>query len=298
MACAMKRASYPTMSIPFIRLAPAPNSLPPNLCCSSIAQGRLALTDNLSKYLPDFPNGNNITLKQLLTHTSGIYNYTQDPKYAAHPEQFVRTGDLLNLAWSKPLDFVPGSKFDYSATNYLLLGMVIEKITSQKYEANIQEHILNTCSMVHSGFGFSGLSSAEKATGYNNIANRYQKATLTNTAGSNAANGLYGTTGDMLRWHNALHSYRLLPKDWQEIAYAPNKNRYALGWYIYTMYNKRFIQHSGTTPGFATFIMRQEEDDLFIIIMENMPHGELNRSIAYTILKSMYDKSYHTPIMR
>lgn len=262
------------------------------------SQGRLALTDKLSKYLPDFPFGDQVTLKNLLTHTSGIYNYSKDPKWNMHPEQPMKIQDLLNQFRSKPLSFEPGTKFEYSSADYILLGCIIERITGQKYEYEIRENMLHTCGMIHSGFDFANLSDDNKATGYLSMGSNLFKAPITDSSVSFAAGALYSTTGDLLRWHNGLHQYRMLPKDWQEIAYGAYKNRYALGWYIYTLYGKRFMQHSGTIPGFASFIMRQEEDDVLIVVLENMPHDELNRAIGYNILKCLYDKTYRVPVHR
>jgi CubicO group peptidase (beta-lactamase class C family) len=256
------------------------------------SQGKLALTDKLSKYFPGFPNSDKITLKHLLTHTSGIYNYMADPNWNTHCTKPMKMQDLLGLFRNKPLAFEPGERFAYSASDYVLLGCVIERITGRKYEDEVRQYILNVCSMTRSGFDFAAFNDDNKAIGCLYAGNQFSRAPVVDYSLSFSAGGLFSNVYDLYKWNAALHEYRLLPKDWQEIAYGPAKNRFALGWWIYTIQGKRFMQSSGTAPGFTSFEMRQEEDNIFIVLLENTTQpGEHNRTIAYNIIKYLYSSN-------
>lgn len=259
------------------------------------SQGKLALTDKLSKYLPAFPFGDKVTLKNLLTHTSGIYNYMAEPNWNATSTKPIKLQELLGLFRNKPLAFEPGTKFAYSASDYVLLGCVIERIVGRRFEDEIRQFILNVCSMPHSGFDFAAFNDDDKAEGYVYAGGQYTRAHPVDYSAALAAGGMYSNVADMYRWNSAIHEYRLVPKDWQEIAYGPVKSRFALGWWIYTIEGKRFMQSSGTIAGFSSFEMRQEEDNVYIVLLENTTKpGEDNRMIAYNIVKYLY----HTPTGR
>jgi CubicO group peptidase (beta-lactamase class C family) len=99
-------------------------------------EGNLSINDKLSKYLPDYPQGDKIKIEYLLTHTSGIHNYTddvgiEDSAIINHPVSKQR---VLDQFWNKPLEFKPGTRYSYNNSGYFLLGLVIEKITGKPYE--------------------------------------------------------------------------------------------------------------------------------------------------------------------
>jgi CubicO group peptidase (beta-lactamase class C family) len=217
----------------------------------------------------------------------------------AHREQAMSPHDLLALFKNKPLAFAPGDKYEYSASNYALLGMIIEKITNVRYETQMRESIFNTFGMTGTGFDFAHLANEHKATGYSKTRDHFYPAPVVDSGAAYAAAGMYSNVFDLYKWHKALHEYRVLPKDWQEIAFAPFKNRFALGWWIYSLQGKRFIQSTGSTAGFSCFEMRQEEDDIFIVLLENAaPAEETQRNIAYTIVKFLYDKNVKMPLAK
>jgi len=275
---------------PFTRSAP----IPAELILQLDSKAKLGLNDPISKYLPGYPYGEQITIKNLLTHTSGIYDYSKDNSLAGMP---VSMEALVESFKNKPSSFEPGMGVEYCNSNYILLGCIIEKITHRKYEEQIRAKILNTCGMSHSGFDFANLKDENKTTGYFFInKDNYKAAPGTDSSYSYAAGAMYSDVGDLYKWHNALHGYHLLPKDWQDIAYAPVKNQYALGWTVEQIMGRKFVEHSGDIAGFSSYEMRQEQDDVFIILLENnMQPGTSNSAIAKNIVKCLYDKSYKVP---
>ena len=194
------------------------------------AQGKFGLDDKVAKFIPDYPNGDKITIKNLITHTSGIYDYTRDTALMNHHDKPVTRAELLAVFKNKPLSFQPGERFEYSYSNYVVLGYIAEIITDRKYEWLMRERVFNACRMDHSGFDFTALADENKAVGFHSLGNDITVAPGTDSSVSYAAGGMYSTVGDMYKWHRTLEAHKLLPKDWQEIAYTPYKNRYAFGW--------------------------------------------------------------------
>jgi len=258
------------------------------------SQGKLSLDDKVKKYVPWYPDGDKISLKNLLTHTSGLYDYTLDTTIMNNPAKPMQLDTLIAQFKDKPLSFEPGEKFEFTNSNYILLGYIIEKMTRWNYEDQLKYKVLNGCGMYHSGFDFTDLADENKATGYYTIVKDTAKeAPITDSSLSYAGGSLYTTVGDLYKWHRSLMDHIMLPKDWQEIAYTPFKNHYAIGWQVENIFQKRFVEHSGSISGFSSLIMRQENDDICIILLQNkMLPAENNKIIANNIVKCLYDKDY------
>jgi CubicO group peptidase (beta-lactamase class C family) len=128
--------------------------------------GKISLSDPLNKYFPLIYPGSNITIKHLLTHTSGIPTFDIDEgedTIAFHP---VPKDTMLKLITNRPLLFSPGDKFNYSNTGYFLLGLIIEKVTGESYQEIVRKLIFDPLNMRRSGFDFNHLPDTLKATGY------------------------------------------------------------------------------------------------------------------------------------
>src|SRR6187551_1611091 len=128
---------------------------------------KLSVSDKLSKYFPGYPKGDSITIEHLLTHTSGIFNYTSDGNFMAN--EVAKSTDrekIMALFKDRPLDFSPGTGWNYSNSGYSLLGYIIEAVTKKTYYQAVRKYIFTPLHMTHSGFDFTHLKSNEKATGY------------------------------------------------------------------------------------------------------------------------------------
>ena len=261
-------------------------------------KNKLNLQDKLTKYFPGYPNGEKITIENLLTHTSGIFDYTHDMYLmrdsAAYP---ISMDNMLSHFKNQPLNFEPGTKYDYSNSNYILLGYIIEKVTGRSYMAVVRDNILNPAGMTHSGFDFTNLKDPNISVGYMTIqGDSFRTASIVDSSFSFAAGALYSTMEDMYKWHKALQSYKLLDKKWQEKAYVPFKEKYAYGWEADSLYGKRFIFHSGGIFGFTSFIDRVEEDDFCIIVMQNnMRSLKSCQEVSAALEACVYDKNFRMP---
>ena len=165
--------------------------------------GKLDINEYVSKYFPGYKYSDKIKIKNLLTHTSGIFNYTSDKLY--DPQKSFSHEDFWTILNSKSLEFEPDSKYEYSNANYFLLGLLIEKITGKSYEQNIKEIIFQKAGMKHSGFDFANLSSPYKTVGYDiDKDGKHLRSIIADSSGTYAAGSLYTTIGDLYLWYKAL----------------------------------------------------------------------------------------------
>ncbi len=257
---------------------------------------KLSVADKISKYLPGFPKGDSITIEHLLTHTSGIFNYTNDKDFMNTEVSKPKTREqMIALFKDKPLDFSPGSAWNYSNSGYSLLGYIIEDVAKTSYEQAIRKYIFTPVQMTHSGFDFMHLQDAHKTTGYIALNTKETNpAPVVDSSVSYAAGSVYSTTGDLYRWHRALQSNSILSKAQQELAYTPVKNRYGYGWKIDSIQGKRRVGHGGGIDGFVTNLSRVPEDDICIVLLSNASDRSLEQ-ITNSIYAILYNKEYELP---
>ncbi len=257
---------------------------------------KLSTSDKLSKYFPNYPKGDSITIQQLLTHTSGIYNYTNDPNFMANEiTKYKSREEMLALFKDKPLDFSPGTSWRYSNSGYVLLGYIIEDASKMSYEDAVRKYIFTPLQMTHSGFDFTHLQSPDKTTGYFMVdQNKSTPAPIVDSTISFSAGAIYSTTGDLYLWHKALIQNIVLSKAEQEMAYTPVKNNYGYGWGIDSIEGKRRVGHAGGIHGFVTNESRVPEDDIDIVLLSNASDRSLD-AITKSIYAILYNKPYVLP---
>jgi CubicO group peptidase (beta-lactamase class C family) len=234
-----------------------------------VASKKMTLQDKLSKYIPGYPVGDSITVEQLLTHTSGIYNYTNDGNFmrdrSEHP---IARDSLLAFFEYKPLDFSPGTKWSYSNSGYILLGMIIEKVTGKSYFRVVRENIFEPLGMWHSGFDFTHLKNVDKATGY--AGDLAVPVGIVDSSVSFAAGAIYTTVGDLYKWDRALYTNQIVDQALLQKAFTVYQSSYGYGWMIKESYGKKTVQHGGGITGFASYILRVPADQICIIVLTNV----------------------------
>jgi len=260
---------------------------------------KLSVSDKISKYFPNYPKGDSITIQQLLTHTSGIYNYTNDGNFMANEITKPHNRDqMMALFENKPLDFSPGTAWNYSNSGYSLLGYIIEAVTKKSYEEAVRRYIFTPLGMTHSGFDFTHLNSLDKTTGYFILDNnRANIAPVVDSTISFSAGAIYSTTGDLYLWHEALQQNTILSKEQQEKAFTPVKNNYGYGWGIDSIEGRRRVGHGGGIPGYVTNESRVPEDDIDIVLLSNASDRSLDK-ITGAIYAILYNKPYELPKAR
>jgi CubicO group peptidase (beta-lactamase class C family) len=202
---------------------------------------------------------------------------------------------MMALFKDKPLDFSPGTGWNYSNSGYSLLGYIIEAVTKKSYEQAVRKYIFTPLHMAHSGFDFTHLANKEKATGYFKLDDKETTAApIVDSSVSFSAGAMYSTTGDLYLWHKALQNDIVLSKAQQEKAYTPVKNHYGYGWNIDSTEGKRRVSHGGGIHGFVTNIARVPEDDVCIVLLSNASDPSLG-DITKSIFAILYGKEYELP---
>lgn len=235
-------------------------------------QNKLSLKGPVSKYLPDFSTGNKITIEQLLTHTSGIYNYTddigeEDSAIVNHPVSHQR---ILDIFYNKPLSYEPGKGFGYNNSGYYLAGLIIEKVTGKSYWENVRELIFTPLGMNNSGFDFNNLPENVRAIGYQFLNADQQKpySYVDSTVGYSAG-AIYSTTGDLFKWVQAISNHKILSaKSWKS-AFTRKASDYGIGFRINHFLGKDYIKHSGGYPGFVSEFVYYPKEEVIIILLKN-----------------------------
>jgi CubicO group peptidase (beta-lactamase class C family) len=163
------------------------------------AAGKLSVDDKISKYIPDSPaTWNNITIHHLLTHTSGIFDYTHSPEYREGMRRTWTPLETLALVRNKPLDFEPGSKFSYSSSGYIALGYIVEKVSGEKYEDYLKKHIFDLLDMNDTGYDHEAAIIEHRAGGYTPVpGGKLQNAEYIDMSRPFAAGALYSTVEDL-----------------------------------------------------------------------------------------------------
>jgi CubicO group peptidase (beta-lactamase class C family) len=266
-------------------------------------KGLLSLDDPITKHLPDYPKetGDSITIHHLLSHTSGIPNYTNMPGVMDNKALKISVEDLMATFKDEPLDFEPGEKYQYSNSNYIVLGAIIEKLSGKAYEDYIQENIFEPLGMDNSGYDHRDRIMKNRAAGYS----QDEKGELVNAefvhmSTPYAAGALYSTVGDMFIWDQALYTDKLLKKSSLDKMFTPNKGNYGYGWVIQDSFGHKCIWHNGGIFGFYTTIDRWVDDKVCVVVLSNndgAPVETISRSLAAMVFGEPYDEPViKTPI--
>lgn len=242
-------------------------------------QGKIRVDDRLCGYLDNCPaDWKDITIHQVLTHSSGIQNISSLPEWDEQLAPLPLSKDsVVSLVYKLPLLFAPGTKYRYSSSGYFLLGLIIEKVSGKTYEAFLAEHIFRPLNMSSTGNIHSQAIIPNMARGYYWAMNRFINAHNEHFISGFACGNLYSTVDDLLKWDQALYTNSLVSKATFEKMMTPYINNYGYGWNVRTLHNRNAQFHSGSSVGFSTFILRIPEDKLTIIVLSNSDEASASR---------------------
>jgi CubicO group peptidase (beta-lactamase class C family) len=242
-------------------------------------RGRLNVHDPMSRYLFGLPQAwEAITIHQLLTHTSGIPNYTSSPERPRIDRTGATPQQMIELVADKPLDFTPGTKWSYSNTGYILLGMIVEKTSGLSYNEFLKKNILDPLGMTHSGYDRATDIIKERASGYQEKDGILENADFLDMSVPYAAGNIYSTVEDMYRWNEALaENGKLLSSDslkqmFTEYPEATHEGQhYGYGIVIsHLKFGRLLYYHGGGISGFATSLQRYPKDRVCIVVLSNL----------------------------
>jgi len=241
-----------------------------------VEEGRIALDDDLTKYLPDYPTqGKHISVEHLLTHTSGIKDYTRLQRVMADANTDKSPAEVIDVLESQPLDFEPGREMRYSNSGYFLLGAILEKVTGKPYAELVRERIFEPAGMNRSSYIDNTRVLADRAHGYQEVNGAMVNARYYSNTLPYAAGGLMSTVDDLASWDAALSTDRLLKRESREKMFSagrlPNgeERGYGYGWYVQEYDGIRMQEHGGVIFGFVAFVLRVPGEHLYVALLTN-----------------------------
>jgi len=240
-------------------------------------QGKLALDDDIRKYVPAFPDkGVHISVEHLLTHTSGIKDYTNDPKWPEMWRQDLTPAQVVDLVKDAPLEFAPGTKWRYDNTGYTLLGMILEKASGVPYAEFIRTNIFEPLGMTHSLYGSFSAIVPNRAAGYSKgEKGAWKNAPYLSMAQPYAAGSLMSNIDDLATWDAAVSAGKLLSAALWAKAFTGYRlttgedTRYGFGWELRTYDGHDIVRHGGGIPGYSTVVLRMPADHLYVAVLTN-----------------------------
>jgi CubicO group peptidase (beta-lactamase class C family) len=288
------------------RLASVTKQFTAMLILQLAEKGKLRLDGKISDYLPDYAkaNGRRITIYQLLTHTSGVPNYTALPDFfQRHARNPYSPRDFIPVFSELPLEFEPGTAYKYSNSGYFILGAIIEAVTGLSYAKALQDNILTPLQMRQSGYDLPGPVIKKRAAGYRKTVDGYANAPYLDMTLPYAAGAMYSTVEDLFLWDQALYKDQLLSAAGKAIYFTPYRDGYACGWTRkpFTLGNTKdtvsAIWHNGSINGFSTIIVRVPENKDLVVLLNNTGNVDVE-AISRNILGILYNKTYDQPVKR
>jgi len=234
-------------------------------------RGKLNVGDPICNYLADCPDTwKPITIRHLLTQTSGIKNVSSLPEWDNDLSlKHYSRAEFIDLFRALPIEFVPGQKYSYSNSGYQLLALIIERLSGSSYEQFVKANIFAPLGMANSGFDDNRVVISGAATGYYSRGTAFITATYVDPTTNYGDGGMVSTTGDLLRWDQALYTQKLVSSRSLQEVFTPYKNGYGYGWEIGTRFGKMTVGHSGSNAGFSSYILRFPDDQLTVIVLGN-----------------------------
>lgn len=245
-----------------------------------VEEGKIHLDDKITNLLPDLPAAwDAVTVRHLLNHTSGIKSYTNIRDFDKTVRKDYTQRELLALVTKEPMEFAPGEKWNYNNTGFVLLGMLIEKVTGKSYGEFLEERIFKPLGMTKTRVNDLQVIIPNRAHGYSWGREGLRNGEYVSPTQPFSAGALASTVSDMAKWDAALYSDKLvktstLDQMWTATPLTKGGMAgYGFGWEVGMMNGHRQISHGGGIPGFSTYISRFVDDKLTIIVLANSDSG-------------------------
>ena len=244
------------------------------------SRGQLNYEQTLTALFPDFPNyGNEITIRHLLHHTSGLRDYFS--LIPGNVTEQIHDDDVLNMMMEQTSTyFIPGSEYQYSNSGYAILAMIVEQISGLSFANFLSENIFIPLNMAGSIAFEEGMSTVpSRAYGYSYSGDHYVMNDQSLTSAVLGDGGIYTSIDDLFKWDQGLYTNSILPQDILQEAFTSGtlsngaETGYGFGWVLDTYRNRNRAGHSGSTRGFRNVYHRYPDEELSIIILTNRNSG-------------------------
>jgi CubicO group peptidase (beta-lactamase class C family) len=240
-------------------------------------RGKLNVQATIDKYISNYPYGNQVTIHHLLSNTSGIPDFTGATDFLETINESVSLAENKIKYKEKPLISEPGSRYSYhnSASGYLLLGLIIERVSGLSYSDYLQEYIFTPLKMNDTGYNMSSnLSQDKHSQGYFSDQYSPNYESQIDMSIPQAAGGLYSTVQDLYLWDQALYTEELIDTESLRRMHTPNLDHYAYGWAV-SKEQEEVYYHFGGISGYRSMILRNVQDKSTIIILSNIQQLEI-----------------------
>ncbi len=259
----------------------------------------LSLDKTIEDYLPAFKNkpASKVTIKQLLSHTSGIPNYDIIKDFFPQiSRQYFKRDEYVKIFMDSALAFEPGTRYMYSSWGYFTLGYIIEKVTGKSYEQAMKDEIFSKLDMQHSGSYSHTQIVPKRASGYDYGFGNYISADFRDQSNTMGTGDIYSTVEDLFKFHMAIANNTLLNKELTSEMFTPGARpaRYGYGWFNqnfrYTTTDSITANyHLGSTEGFIAFMIRIPETNSLVVILCNSAPTDFF-GITKNLIKVIYNK--------
>jgi CubicO group peptidase (beta-lactamase class C family) len=262
------------------------------------ARGKVDVHDRMCVYITDCPLAwEDITVHQLLTHTSGIHDLYEQPGYTAWQATPMAPPEVMQHFIELPLDFPPGTSWRYTDSGYTLLGLIVERASGVPYAQFLQDNIFTPLGLTNTGI----LGATHLALGYNNCCDLTPADTSHPTVDI-ASGDLYSTVGDLYAWDQALFNDQFLSPDLRQMAFTPYEimtdfggmrgassgMSYGYGSMVGDMYGHRLVGHPGRTDGYSSLNFYFPDDQVAVILLGNQRNPPVTSSIVIQLVSMIF----------
>jgi CubicO group peptidase (beta-lactamase class C family) len=241
-----------------------------------VESGKVALSDPITKYLPDAPvHGKAITVEHLLTHTSGIPSYTGHPDFRKRLAEPMKPEQIIDIVRKDPLKFDPGTKWEYNNSGYVLLGMLIENVSGMSYAEYLEKNVYPRADLRSTRYGDTRPLVPGRVPGYGRLGGKIVNADYVSMTIPYAAGSLLSTVDDLARWNVAVAAgkvvdRKLLDKAWTPYRLADDDDTgYGYGWRVRPLAGERVVEHGGGIHGYSTHALWLPQHDVFVAVLTN-----------------------------
>jgi CubicO group peptidase (beta-lactamase class C family) len=268
-----------------------------------MAQGKLSLQDEITKYLPDYPvNGQKLTIENLLTHTAGVPDSAPEAVMNLQGKRgLVSLQEIINTFKNRPHNFAPGAKWSYSNNGYMLLGAIIEKVSGVSYPEYLGKYLFKPAGMTQTLFGDDYILIKNRAASYiySRAESRFLNALNGKVEIAYSAGAIQSTAEDLFKWNQALKSQTLIKEDSLAKARTAYKlpngkgTNYGYGWFIGNIQASPLVEHGGNMGGFMSHAIYLPQEDVFVAVFYNFRAPRLPEFLAGDLAALTINKPFN-----
>lgn len=249
------------------------------LVLKAVEEGKLKLTDKLNRFYPEVKNADRITIEQLLKHRSGIFNYTDIAGQDSWEQEYHTEKEFMDYFIDQKSNFEPDTDFEYSNTNYALLGFILQKVYSKTFAAILKEKITDPLHLKNTYFTYEIDASKNEAFSYN-IQNKFIRNAQVNYVNDPASGGITSTPTEINKFLTALFNGQLISKESLELMLPKERGAYGMGIKMLDTTSTDIYEHSGRVENFISYYWYFPIEKLGVVVLTNAINVEIGKVIS------------------